>query len=70
MRRMLRLLCHCEVSPQTGVAIRFLKKACFARCFDLLRNSTLSSIHIHFGVELLVLTALLTPVSLSKKYFF
>ena len=35
------------------------KKTCFARCFDLLHNSTLSSIHIHIGVELLAFTILL-----------
>ena len=66
---MLRLLRHCEVSAHTGVAIRCPQKACFARYFDLLRNSPHSSILIHFGVELLVLTALLTSASLSKKSF-
>ena len=35
----------------------------------LLRNSPLSSIHIHFGVELLVFAASLTSVSLSKNLF-
>ena len=40
---------------------------CKARRFALLRNSLLSSIHIHFGVELLVLTALVTSDSLSKR---
>ena len=34
--------------------------SCIEKCFDLLRNSPLSSIHIHFGDELLVLAALLT----------
>ena len=43
--------------------------ACCARGFGLLRNSSLSSIHIHFGVVLLVLTALVTSVSLSKNSF-
>ena len=46
------------------------KKACYARLFDLLRNSPRSSIHIHFGGELLVLAALLTSGSLSKNKFF
>ena len=50
--------------------MRFCKKSCYARLFDLLRNSPLSSIHIHFGVELLVLAALLTSVSLSITEFF
>ena len=45
------------------------KSACYARHFDLLRNSPLSSIHIHFGVELLVLAALVTSASLSKISF-
>ena len=49
---------------------KIVKKFCYARCFDLLRNSPLSSIHIHFGVELLALAALLTSVSLSKTEFF
>ena len=31
--------------------------------------SSLSSIHIHFGLELLVLTALLTSASLSKRFY-
>jgi len=44
--------------------------ACSARRFDLLRNAPRSSIHIHFGVALLVLTASLTSVSLSKNKFF
>ena len=46
------------------------KKLAVARCFDFLRNSPHSSIHIHFGVELLVFGAPLTSASLSKKYFF
>ena len=46
------------------------KKSCYARLFDLLRNSPLSSIHIHFGVELLVLPALVTSASLPKNEFF
>ena len=45
------------------------KSACYARHFDLLRNSPLSSIHIHFGVELLVFGASLTSASLSKTSF-
>ena len=45
------------------------KSACYARHFDLLRNSPLSSIHIHFGVELLVFGAPLTSASLSKTSF-
>ena len=43
---------------------------CYARHFDLLRNSPLSSIRIHFGVELLVFGASLTSASLSKNDFF
>jgi len=43
--------------------------ACSARRFDLLRNAPRSSIHIHFGVALLVLTASLTSASLSKISF-
>ena len=43
---------------------------CYARHFNLLRNAPLSSIYIHFGVALLVLTPLLTSVSLSKNKFF
>ena len=45
------------------------KKACFARHFDLLRNSPLSSIYIHFGVELLVLPAFVTSADLSETSF-
>ena len=48
----------------------FKQNACCARHFDLLGNSPLSSIHIRFGVELLVLPALLTSASLSKNKFF
>ncbi len=59
-----------ESCPQRSVTPKYTQNACGARCFDLLRNSTLSSIHIHFGIELLVLTALVTSVSLSKKGFF
>ena len=47
-----------------------LQKTCFARHFALLRNTPLSSIHIHFGVVLLVLVAPLTSASLSKNKFF
>ena len=46
------------------------KKACYARCFDLLHNSTLSSIHIHFGVELLVFATPLTSAFCQKMKFF
>ena len=47
-----------------------LQKACYARCFDLLHNSTLSSICIHFGVELLVFAAPLTSAVCQKTSFF
>ena len=57
---------HLCIPKKTKVA----GKACFARCFDLLCNSILSSIYIHFGVELLVLTALVTSGSLPKNEFF
>ena len=50
--------------------MRLRKKSCYARLFDLLRNSPLSSIHIHFGGELLVLPALVTSASLPKNEFF
>ena len=45
------------------------KTACYARCFDLLRNSNHLSIHIHGVFELLVSAALVTSGSLSKNYF-
>ena len=45
------------------------KSACYARHFDLLRNSPLSSIHIRFGGELLVFGASLTSASLQKQVF-
>jgi len=43
--------------------------ACSARRFDLLRNAPHSSIRIHFGVALLVLTASLSSASLPKTHF-
>ena len=47
-----------------------MEKPCCARCFDLLLGSPLSSIYIHFGVELLVFGVSLTSASLSKNKFF
>ena len=45
-------------------------KACYARDFGLLRNASRSSIHIHFGVALLVFGASLTSGSLRHIDFF
>ena len=45
-------------------------KCLLRKGFDLLRNSPLSSIHIHFGVELLVFGPFVTSGSLSKNKFF
>jgi len=45
------------------------KKACYARYFDLLRNSNLTVPMYADRFELLVLTASLASVSLSKNKF-
>ena len=76
----MRTLFRASKNPQTVKTqflmknLRFLtnvgKTACYARHLDLLRNSPLSSIHIHFGGELLVFGASLTSASLSKNYVF
>ena len=63
LRRFLDSLRSLEMTPKGKLFL--LRKH-----FDLLRNSPLSSIHIHFGGELLVLAAPLTSGSLSKNTFF
>ncbi|MBR5569809.1 MAG: hypothetical protein IKW10_02840, partial [Oscillospiraceae bacterium] len=58
-----------RASAHTGVAIRSPKKLATQGVLTYFLGSNHSSIHIHFGFELLVLTALLTSASLSKKSF-
>ena len=48
---------------------QIVKTPCYARCFDLLRKATLSSIHIHFGVALLVFATPLTSAVCQKMLF-
>ena len=54
----------------TSTYLITIEYACYARCFALRHNSTLSSIHIHFGVELLVFAAPLTSAVCQKMKFF
>ena len=58
-----------EAAVERSAHLERQKTPCVARHFGLLRNSPLSSIHIHFGDELLVFGASLTSASLSKKSF-